>query len=159
MKKCIVSGSFDPITNGHMDIILRAKDIFDEVYVVMLINPEKTYFFTKEQRMNLISSAVHGIAIADFYDGYTVDYCENKGIIYIVRGIRDAASYEYEMRIDAINKQINPNISTIYLPANPDIKDISSTMIKEKLKKGEDISDYVPTCIVDMIGEYYGKNR
>ena len=156
MKSCVVSGSYDPITKGHMDIITRASEIFDKVYVVMLINPEKSYLFNRQQRMNMLSEAVGGIAVADLYDGYTVDYCKSVGAKFIVRGIRDIESYKYEHRIDIINRQLNPYVSTIYFPANPTIKDISSTMIRDKLSKGEDISPYVPEGILDMIGEYYG---
>lgn len=158
MSSCVVSGSFDPITNGHMDIILRAKEIFDTVYVVLLINPEKSYLFTREERMRLLSKALDGIAIADFYDGYTVDYCESKGVKHIVRGIRDIESYAYEHRIDMINREINPDISTVYLSANPKLKDISSTKIRQLLLNREDISGFVPDSIIGLIGEYYGKH-
>ena len=158
MSACVVSGSFDPITIGHMDIIRRAKEIFDIVYVVMLINPEKSYCFTKEQRMMMLSRAVEGIAIPDFYDGYTVDYCKAKGIKHIIRGIRNIKSYAYEHNIDQINRSINPEISTVYLPGVPELADISSTLIRSKLEKAEDISKYVPESIYAMIGEYYGKH-
>lgn len=158
MSKCVVSGSFDPITVGHMDIINRAKEIFDTVYVVMLINPEKSYTFTKEQRMNMLERAVQGVAIADFYDGYTVDYCASKGIKHIVRGIRNADSYAYEQRIDSINRSINKDIETVYLPAREELIDVSSTLIREKLSKGQSVDGLAPRNIVELIGEYYGKH-
>lgn len=157
MKKCLVSGSFDPITCGHMDLILQASEIFDIVYVVMLDNTEKSYCFTKQQRLDMLSKAVSHIAKVDYYGGYTVDYCRDNDIRYIIRGIRDVASYAYEHMIDEVNRSINPDIKTIYFPANANHKDISSTMIREKLSKGEDISEYVPKSIVEMIGEYYGE--
>jgi len=158
MRSCIVSGSFDPVTLGHIDIIKRASDIFDKVYAVMLINPEKTYMFTKEQRMEMLNAAVEGIATADFYGGYTVDYCLKNNIRYIVRGIRSVESYAYEHRIDTINRSINQDISTVYLPSRPELSYISSTLIREKIIKGEDISPFVPKEIIALIGEYYGKH-
>lgn len=156
MRKCLVSGSFDPITLGHIDIIKRAGGIFDSIYAVMLINPEKEYLFTREQRIKMLELSVQGIAIADFYDGYTVDYCSNNGINYIVRGIRTTDSYAYEHKINEINKSLNPDIETIYIPSSPEYRHISSSLIREKLIKGEDVSPYVPAQIADIIGEYYG---
>lgn len=158
MKACVVSGSFDPVTIGHMDIIRRAKEIFDRVYVVMLINPEKSYFFSLDQRMAMLRAAAGKIAIVDFYDGYTVDYCQSKGVKHIVRGIRDVESYPYENRINEINMSINPEISTVYFPSDPKLKEISSTLIRDTLSKGGDLSAYVPEEILKMIGEYYGKH-
>lgn len=157
MKTCIVSGSYDPITIGHLDIIKRAKDIFDRVIVVMLINPEKSYCFTKEQRLSMLNKALDKIAKVDFYGGYTVDYCKAKGIKHIIRGIRNIEQYKYEYRIDQINKSINPEIETIYLPSKSELNHISSTLIREKLRNNEDISKLVPLEIIDMIGEYYGE--
>ncbi len=157
MASCVVSGSFDPITLGHLDIIERASKVFDKVYAVILENPTKKPLFALKERLDMIKLAVGSNVISDYYNGYTVDYCAKVGADYIVRGIRDSGSVDYELEIDRINKTINNNIQTIFFVADERYKNISSTMVREQLAKSESISHLVPQRIIDIIGGYYGE--
>lgn len=145
MKKAIFPGSFDPITNGHYDIIERASKLFDEVIVVILENSEKKSTFSIEQRLDFIRHTCKTLdnVNVDSDSCLTVDYARKKGAHTIIRGVRSVKDYEYERDIASINKYMAKDIETILLFSSPEQSFVSSSMIREMVKYGQDISSFV----------------
>ena len=155
MKKCVYPGSFDPISNGHLDIIKRAAKLFDEVHVVVSYNMFKKSAFTKDERIELIKLATSNLnnVIITAYDGLVVNYCKENQINIIIRGMRNYSDYENEIQLFQYNKDINPNVETVILLPSSKNQFISSSAIKELVTFGLDISKYVPKAIVDKVTE------
>ncbi len=155
MKKCVYPGSFDPISNGHLDIIKRAAKLFDEVHVVVSYNMFKKSAFTKDERIELIKLATSNLTnvIVTAYDGLVVNYCKENQINIIIRGMRNYSDYENEFQLFQYNKDINPSVETVILLPSSKNQFISSSAIKELVSFGLDISKYVPKAIVDKVVE------
>ena len=139
MKKALITGSFDPITTGHLDIITRAAAIFDAVFVVAFENAGKKCMFSPEKRLALMARACSGIknVVTDYYDGYVVDYMKIHGIDIIVRGIRNSDDAVYELMMAQNNKKLFEKAETVFLPASEGFEDISSTSVREAVLRGE----------------------
>ena len=153
VRKAIFAGSFDPITNGHLDIIERASKLFDELQIGVLYNPNKKGLFTFEERVKLIKECtnhISNIKIVSF-DGLLVNYCEKNGIQTLVRGIRNGADVEYELQMAHMNKELNPDIETIILPTSTKYSFISSSLIKEVLTFDADIKNLVPSVVLEEL--------
>ncbi|MCR8745281.1 pantetheine-phosphate adenylyltransferase [Romboutsia lituseburensis] len=153
IRKAIFAGSFDPITNGHLDIICRSARIFDELQIGVLYNPNKKGMFTFEERVDLIkkcTSHLDNIKVVSF-NGLLVNYCQENGIDTLVRGIRSGADIEYELQMAHMNKELNPNIETIILPTATKYSFISSSLIKEVLNFDADIKNLVPKVVLDEL--------
>ena len=155
MKKCVYPGSFDPISNGHLDIIKRAAKLFDEVHVVVSYNMFKKSAFTKDERIELIKLATSNLnnVIVTAYDGLVVNYCKDNQINIIIRGMRNYSDYENEFQLFQYNKDINPSVETVILLPSSKNQFISSSAIKELVSFGLDISKYVPKQIVEKVVE------
>lgn len=150
ITKAIFAGSFDPITNGHLDIIERSAKIFDELQIGVLNNPNKKGLFSFEERLKLIqecTSHLDNIKVVTF-DGLLVNYCEKNGINALVRGVRSGADIEYELQMAHMNKELNPDIETIILPTTTKYSFISSSLIKEVLNFDADIKNLVPEVVL-----------
>ncbi|MFI3167884.1 MAG: pantetheine-phosphate adenylyltransferase [Bacillota bacterium] len=158
-KKCLISGSFDPITKGHEEMIKRALNLFDKVDIVIFENPEKRYLFPLETRLDFIKTLcgsnekIHVCASG----GLLVDYVKANEITAVLRGIRNMADFEYEVQMEQINKQLNPNCECVYLAPSPNIAQISSSIVRQLLKFGADISFAVPKEIQSKIKAEYSK--
>lgn len=153
IRKAIFAGSFDPITNGHLDIICRASKIFDELQIGVLYNPNKEGMFSFEERVDLIEKCTNhldNIKIVSF-NGLLVNYCEENKIDTLVRGIRSGADIEYELQMAHMNKELNPNIETIILPTATKYSFISSSLIKEVLNFDADIKNLVPKVVLEEL--------
>ncbi|MBQ4168007.1 MAG: pantetheine-phosphate adenylyltransferase [Clostridia bacterium] len=148
MTKAVFPGSFDPITIGHVEIIRRAAEIFDKVYVSILDNPAKSRHFSLEERMELIRDAIKDIpnAEADHDSGLLTDYCRKKGINVIVRGIRNGSDVEYESMLESVNTKIAPEIKTVYLIAKAEYAYISSSLVRQLIEIGISIDGLVPNA-------------
>lgn len=157
MKKiAIYPGSFDPITNGHVDIIERSLAVFDEVIIVVASSVRKNNFLNVEDRVELIKNIFKNQKSikVDFWSGLIMDYCKKVGAKAVIRGLRAASDFEYEFMMAAMNKKINPKVETFFMMTGQDLFFISSTMVKELHHFGGDISPYVPKKVISFI-----KNR
>ncbi len=150
MKKAVCPGSFDPITNGHIDIIKRAAELFDEVTVLVVTNPDKKCVFSPEERCLLIEKAVEGIegVKVDSFSGLLADYVKQNGISAIVKGIRSSSDFEYEFQMALANRSLAPNAETVFITADPQNMYVSSSLIRQIAGFGGDVSDFVPKNIV-----------
>ena len=155
MKKCVYPGSFDPISNGHLDIIKRAAKIFDEVHVVVSTNMFKTASFTTEERIEMIKASTANLdnVVVTSYDGLVVSYCKANRINIIIRGMRNYSDYENEFSLFQYNKDIDSSIETFILLPSSKNQFVSSSAVKELVRYGLDISRYVPKPIVDKVLE------
>ena len=153
LRKAIFAGSFDPITNGHLDIIERASKIFDELQIGVLYNPNKKGLFNFEERVNLIESCtshLDNIKVVSF-EGLLVDYCKENGIDTLVRGIRSSADVEYELQMAHMNKELNSDIETIILPTSTKYSFVSSSLVKELVSFNADIKNLVPSIVLEAL--------
>ena len=153
MKKIAVyPGSFDPITNGHLDILKRALDIFDEVIVLVAINASKKSRFSVEERKAMIKEAVNDPRVkVDSYDGLTVRYAKEHGAKHLIRGLRAVTDFEYEFQLASANDFADSSIDSVFLMSKNDKSFINSSMIIELHKQGVDVSDLVPPSVVKRL--------
>jgi pantetheine-phosphate adenylyltransferase len=159
--KCVYPGSFDPITSGHLDVIKRAAALFDEVIVAVLINKNKQPAFSTEQRMDFIrrsTAHLHGIKV-DSFQGLLVDYMKKQEAKLIIRGLRAISDFEYEFQIAAMNAKLAKNVETIFLMTDTEHSFLSSSMVKELVYHGGDITGLVPGAIKDDVVRYFGKEN
>ena len=149
MKKiALIPGTFDPVTVGHLEIVKYAADIFDEVVVCICFNSEKTHLFAESERRNMLEKAVapYSNVRVDVQHGMTADYAVSIGAEYIIRGIRNAKDTEYELKMADFNWNYR-GIRTLFVPARAEIAEVSSTAVREKLAKGEAVTDMLPIDI------------
>ena len=148
MKKAVFPGSFDPITLGHCEIIEKACEIFDEVIVSVGNNSNKNYKFSLDQRLKFISNEFKNNpkVYVEKYEGLTVDFCKNKNIKHIVRGLRNPADFEFEKKIALFNSSLE-NIETIFLLTSPNNAFISSSMVREIMDNGGNFKKFVPNSV------------
>jgi len=149
MKKAVFPGSFDPITLGHCEIIEKACEIFDEVIVSVGNNSEKNYRFSLNQRLKFISDEFinNPKVYVEKYEGLTVDFCKNKNIKHIVRGLRNPADFEFEKKIALFNNSLE-NVETIFFLTSPNNAFISSSMVREIMDNGGNFKMFVPSSVM-----------
>lgn len=157
MRIGVYPGSFDPVTYGHLDIILRASKVFDRLIIAVLRNSSKKPLFTVEERVNMIRMATEGIANVEVeaFDGLTVDFAQRKGSTTIVRGLRAISDFEYELQIAQTNHKINTKIDTIFFNTSVEYSYLSSSIVREIASYGGDISNFVPAEIEKLVLEKY----
>ena len=134
----VYPGSFDPITNGHLDIIRRSQGLFDLVIVAVNDNPSRDYLFTGEERVSMAKEVLgdsSGVEVERF-EGLLVDYARDRGAGIVIRGLRALSDFEYEFQMDLMNRKLNPHIETIYLMTNQNYSYLSSSMVKEIVSLG-----------------------
>ncbi|EAF5621372.1 pantetheine-phosphate adenylyltransferase [Listeria monocytogenes] len=148
-KIAVIPGTFDPITNGHLDIIERAAKIFDVLYVSVLNNSSKKPLFTIEERMEMIRQVTAHLpnVQVESASGLTVDYAATRGATAIVRGLRAVSDFEYEMQIASMNRTLNADIETFFVMTNTKYSFLSSSMVKEVAQYQGDISEFVPEIV------------
>ncbi|MFO8110929.1 MAG: pantetheine-phosphate adenylyltransferase [Desulfosalsimonadaceae bacterium] len=156
-KIAIYPGSFDPVTNGHMDIITRGLKLFDRIIVTILENPSKSLLFTLPERMDLLSDCLAGIdnVEIDSYQGLLVDYAKQRGAAAILRGMRAVSDFEYEFQMALMNRKLEREIQTVFLMTGLRWIFTSSSIIKEAAKFGGDIESMVPPVVKKKLEEKF----
>ncbi|MEM7368893.1 MAG: pantetheine-phosphate adenylyltransferase [Bacteroidota bacterium] len=153
MKKAIFPGSFDPITQGHVEIVLRGRAIFDEIIVAIGVNSQKRYLFSLEERMEMLRLSFDSypqIRIA-YYEGLTVEFARKRGAGFLLRGLRSPQDLSYEQPLELINKHMAPELETVHLLSKPETAMISSTIVREVIKYGGAIQGLLPDPVVEYV--------
>ncbi|MBQ3094885.1 MAG: pantetheine-phosphate adenylyltransferase [Clostridia bacterium] len=155
MKIAIYPGSFDPVTNGHFDIIKRAAKLFDKLVVVVMVNKSKQASFSIDERVEMLRRVTEGIpkVEVDSYTGLLAEYARERHACTVVKGLRAVSDYEYEFQMALANRRLNPNLETIFLPARGEYQFLSSSAVKEIARYGGEISYMVPKIIEKDIAE------
>ena len=156
-RTAVVPGSFDPVTLGHLDIIRRAADVFDKVYVAVLNNSSKQSLFTVEERIRFIEEITKEFpnVEVDASTGLLVDYAKKKDAKAIVRGLRAVSDFEYEMQITSMNRFLDESIETFFFITKNQHSFLSSSIVKEVAKYGSDVTDLVPQVVADALKEKF----
>jgi len=157
----VYAGSFDPATLGHLDLIERAAELFDNVIVAIGVHPTKHPLFSADERKNLIVSIASHIpnVIVDSFDGLLIEYCAAKQASVIVRGLRVTTDFEYELQIAHANADLRPNIDTIFLPTRTKHGFVSASLVREIASHGGDVSRYAPTVVCEALVKKFAKKR
>lgn len=154
MKKIAVfPGSFDPITIGHVDIVERSLDLFDEIIIGIGVNSQKSSLYTLDKRiafLHQVFGSLSKIRIA-YFEGLTIHFCKQQHANYIIRGIRNATDFEYEKTIAHLNNEMEPGIETILMLCKPNLGHISSTIVREIIRGKGDAKKFVPSAILDSL--------
>jgi pantetheine-phosphate adenylyltransferase len=160
MRRAVCPGSFDPITNGHLDIIERASQLFDEVVVVVGVNNSKNRFFEPDERLDMIREATAGLpnVSVDVFRGLLVDFCRAHGIQVIVKGLRAVSDFDYELQMGQMNRSL-AEVDTLFMPADPHYSFLSSSLVKEVATYGGDVSGLVPESVLRRLRERLDHHR
>ncbi len=153
MFKVVFPGTFDPPTNGHLDIMKRASELFDRVNIVIAVNPNKKYFFTPEERFEMITQLVSDLpnVEVEIWKGLIVDYAKQVNARVILRGVRALSDFDYEFELSMMNKSLNPDIETIFLPTDQKYFVLRSSVIREVAFFNGDISEMVPEIVAEAL--------
>ena len=157
-RKAIYPGSFDPVTNGHLDLIQRALKLFDEVVVLVASNAEKNTLFTTEERVLFLKRALKGLkgVSVQRYEGLTVRFAEKSGVNALIRGIRATSDFDYEFSMALTNRRLSKKVDTVFLMPSESHFYLSSRLIKEIAALHGDVSEYVPKFLVKEIRDRFG---
>ncbi len=150
MRSAIFPGSFDPITKGHEDLVLRALSLFDKIYVALGTNPDKQTFFPVEKRVQWLREVFKeqpNIEVV-LYEGLTVDLCKKLNSNYILRGLRTSADFEFERSIGLMNKKMHPEIESLFLLTSPEYTALSSSIVREIYRNGGDPRQFLPAAVI-----------
>ncbi|MBN2540144.1 MAG: pantetheine-phosphate adenylyltransferase [Bacilli bacterium] len=159
MKVGYYPGTFDPITYGHLDIITRAANLFDKLYVAVSYNPIKNPLFTTQERVDLVKSVLISIENIEVVESkiLTVEHCKQLGASHIVRGLRAVTDYDYEFQLNSINREISSEIDTVFLMTQGKYSFLSSSSVRELAQFGGDISSFVPDIVRIAIDKKFGR--
>ncbi len=153
MRRAVYPGSFDPFTFGHLDVLERAKGLFDEVIVAIAVNPNKKSLFTVEERIHLLRQTVnHESKVkVDAFEGLTVEYARQQKARYLIRGLRAISDFESELAMASLNKQMEPTLETVFLMTSANYSFLSSTAVKEVARMRGPLKDMVPPIIEEAL--------
>jgi len=148
-KIAIFPGSFDPITKGHEDIVKRAIPLFDKVIVAIGVNSNKKYMYSLEERVKWIETTFNfeDRVTVDHYEGLTVNFCRKIGASHIIRGVRNAEDFQFESSIAQMNKELAPEVDTLFFVTNPEFSAYSSTIVRDIIRNGGDVTKFIPNTI------------
>ena len=149
MRRCVCPGSFDPVTNGHLDVIERAAQLFDEVSVVVTINRNKNSMFDVDERQEMLRESTGHLpnVTVDAFHGLLVDYCRDHDARAIVKGLRAVSDFDYELQMAQMNHRLS-SVDTVFVPTSPDSSFLSSSLVKEVAMWGGDVSGLVPEAVL-----------
>lgn len=147
MKRAIFPGSFDPITKGHQALVQRGLELFDEIIIAIGSNANKKYMYSLEERIKFIEQTFEGEpgVKVESYEGLTTDYCERKEAKFMLRGLRTSPDFEFERAIAQINKEMKPNLETVFLITSAELSAISSSIVRDIIKNNGDASPFLPS--------------
>ncbi|MHB1688680.1 MAG: pantetheine-phosphate adenylyltransferase [Ignavibacteriaceae bacterium] len=159
MKKVLYPGTFDPVTKGHIDIILRAKELFDAVVVTVAINPGKLPLFTVKERVQMLKESLKGYdnISVDSFDGLVVDHAHEVGAIGIIRGLRAVSDFEYEFQMALMNKKLAGDINTVFLMPHEKYTYLNSSIIRNLASLHSDVSEFVPPVVNKALKKKFAK--
>jgi pantetheine-phosphate adenylyltransferase len=157
VRRVLCPGSFDPVTNGHLDIISRASRLYDEVVVAVFVNQAKSSMFSVDERREMLleSTAAYGNVRIDTFQGLVVDYCRAHDIPVIVKGMRAVSDFDYELQMAQMNRGL-AGVDTLFMPTNPEYSFLASSLVKEIAKWGGDVSALVPAHVLKRLLERTG---
>jgi pantetheine-phosphate adenylyltransferase len=157
MRRAVCPGSFDPVTNGHLDIISRASVLFDEVTVAVLVNESKQGLFPVEERIEMLSLAARDYpnVKVESFQGLLVDFCSQHGIHAVVKGIRAVSDFDFELQMAQMNRSLS-GLETIFVPTNPEWSFLASSLVKEVARFGGDVSGFVPPHVLERLRQRTG---
>ena len=152
MRRAVCPGSFDPVTNGHVDVIARAAALYDELVVAVLVNPGKAGLFDVSERMALLREAVVDLpnVTVDSFEGLLVHYCRDRDIPVIVKGLRAVGDFEYELQMAQMNREL-AGVETLFVPTAPQVGHLSSSLVKQIAQFGGDVSSLVPDAVHERL--------
>jgi pantetheine-phosphate adenylyltransferase len=165
MRRAVFPGSFDPLTNGHLDVITRSLPLFDEIVIAVLNNPDKKPMFSVEERCEIIREITGPMTtpgcrlIVDSFSGLTADFARRREATAIVRGIRAISDYEYELRMALMNRRLEPSIETVFLMAGEEYSYVSSTLMKQVFTLGGRVEGLVPAMVEEKMRAKLGGNQ
>ena len=158
MRRAIYPGSFDPITNGHLDVIERARKLFDEVVVAVTHNDEKQPLFSLNDRLDLLretAGKIDNVRIAEF-EGLLVEFARNEEAGVVIRGLRAISDFEFEFQMALMNRKLDSEVETIFLMPKEEYTYLSSRIVKEIARLGGDVSGFVPACVARALSRKFG---
>ncbi|HJR37678.1 MAG TPA: pantetheine-phosphate adenylyltransferase [Nocardioidaceae bacterium] len=160
MRRAVCPGSFDPVTNGHIDIITRASTLFDEVVVAVGVNKSKKRLFTADERISMLTEAcaAYDNVRIDSFDGLLTDFCKDHGIHAIVKGLRAVSDFDYELQMAQMNSSL-ADIETVFVPTSPEYSFLASSLVKEVATFGGDVSSLVPPFVLQRLTERLAERR
>ena len=160
MRRAACPGSFDPVTNGHIDIISRASTLFDEVVVAVGINQAKKRLFTPEERIGMLTEACAGFSNVriDSFDGLLTDFCREQDAVAIVKGLRAVSDFDYELQMAQMNSSL-ADIETVFVPTSPEYSFLASSLVKEVAMFGGDVSSLVPDHVLRALTDRLAARR
>ncbi|WP_062202635.1 pantetheine-phosphate adenylyltransferase [Aureimonas sp. AU12] len=159
LRTALYAGSFDPPTNGHLDVLTGALRLFDEIVVAIGIHPGKTPLFSAEERADLVLRCVEGRGRVrvSFFSDLVIDEARRQGVSALVRGLRDATDFDYEMQMSGMNGAMAPEIATVFLPASPAVRPITATLVRQIAQMGGDVSSFVPDVVAQALKTRLGR--
>jgi pantetheine-phosphate adenylyltransferase len=159
MAKAIYPGTFDPVTNGHIDIIRRAREIFDSIVVTVAINTGKTPLFTTEERVKMLKDSLNEFqnVTVDSFDGLVVDHAKSVGATSIIRGLRAVSDFEYEFQMALMNRKLSGKISTVFLMPHEKYTYLNSSIVRNLASFHSDVSDFVPLNVKSALDKKFSR--
>ena len=157
MRRAVCPGSFDPVTNGHLDIVRRAARLFDEVIVGVLVNPNKQGLFSVDERLTMLGDVVTGLdnVKVEAFEGLLVDFCRDHDIDAIVKGLRAVSDFDTELQMAQMNASLS-GVETVFVPTSPEWSFLASSLVKEVARFGGDVSGLVPSEVLTRLTERLG---
>ena len=152
MRRAACPGTFDPVTNGHLDIISRASRLFDEVVVAVGVNPSKSRLFSPEERVAMLTEAVaaYDNVVVEGFTGLLTDFCTARGVVAIVKGLRAVSDFDYELQMAQMNASLAP-VETVFVPTSPEYSFLASSLVKEVARLGGDVSGLLPVAVHERL--------